>query len=88
MFTEVKTFLDDSGRDLTPATWRMPNGETVLVCRGKDGFHLYNPSEWNNALVASYGADRDGHVLLHGEYVAYDHPDWVVPERVREKSVR
>jgi hypothetical protein len=83
MFTETDTFLDEEGRDLSVAAWAMPNGETVLVCPGRDGFLLYTRPEWNNALVPSYAADGDGRVRLHGRYLDRDSPAWVVPARVR-----
>ena len=83
MFTETDTFLDEEGRDLSAAAWAMPNGETVLVCPARDGFLLYTRPEWNNALVASYGADREGRVRLHGRYLDRDSPAWVVPALVR-----
>ena len=83
MCTETSTFLDEAGRDLTPATWKMPNGEMVLVCPGRDGFHLYTPPEWNNARVPSYAADSGGRVRLHGRYLEPDNPAWVVPAAVR-----
>ncbi len=87
MFTEARTFVADDERDLSPATWVMPNGETVLVCQGREGYALFTPPEWNNATVASYQADRAGRVLLHGRPVAPDDPTWIVPRPVREHAV-
>ena len=88
MFTETNTFLDESGQDLTRALWTMPNGDQVLVSQGNDGFHLYHQTEWNNALVSSYRADREGHVRLHDRYVDYHDPAWVVPQEIRERAIR
>jgi hypothetical protein len=88
MFTETEHFVDEDGRTLAASTWTLPNGEVVLVCQGKVGFSLYTPPEWNNATVASYQADPEGHVLLHGQRVARDDPAWVVPQEVRDRAVR
>jgi hypothetical protein len=86
MFIESKTFLGESGEELTSATWVLPDGESVLVCQGDEGFQLYTPAEWNNALMPSYAADAEGRVRLHGHYVDRDNPAWVVPPEVRAKA--
>src|SRR5262245_2539275 len=86
MFIESRCFLGDSGEELTSATWALPDGEAVLVCQGGEGFQLYTPAEWNNALMPSYDADAEGRVRLHGRYVDRDNPAWVVPRDVRAKA--
>src|SRR5205823_2959974 len=87
MFNESRGFVSEAGRDLTPATWTLPDGERVLVCRAEGGFTLFTLAEWNNATVPDYGADAEGRVRLHGRYVDPENPAWVVPAAVRDQAV-
>jgi hypothetical protein len=88
MFMETSQFLGENGQVLAAATWTMPDGEVVLVCRTPDGFALYTHAEWSNSTVPSYRADSEGRVRLHDRMVAPQDPAWVLPQKVQDQALR